>query len=450
MPAGRTRGSGEDAVSTTSGRAGARMSEAVVSRMTFHQRRVVVLCILLAITDGLDAQVLAYAAPHVVREYGFGASAFGVVFSASLVGMAIGSVVLGMAADRLGRNRVVLAATALFAAATLALPLVATDVEGFLATRFVAGLGLGGVTPVVISIIASNTSARARALAVMVAVGSLSLGAFVSGIVSAWMIPQWGWRSMFYFGGSLPLVIAALLFVSLRALTREQGESAAGGPRASVGGPVGELFRAGRAGATVTLWVVFFADLLVLFALLNWLPTLFLELGLSSRGATLGGAVFSLGGFAGGVLMGLLLGRTSRAHAVVSAGFGVGAIGILAVAFGPGSPAAMMIGVALAGGGVVGGLTGISALAVRLYPDRFRAAGVGWSYGVGRIGSIVGPVINGVLVAGGLGASSILGLAVVPALIACVGVVVLGLLEWRVVEVAPGAPVGATNPEAAR
>jgi AAHS family 4-hydroxybenzoate transporter-like MFS transporter len=403
------------------------------STMTGSQRLSVILCILLAITDGLDAQLLAYAAPHVVKEFGFGPASFGVVFSASLVGMAIGSVAFGMLADRLGRSRMMLGATVLFALATLAIPWVATDIPSFLMTRFLAGLGLGGVTPVVIALIAQNTPPRIRSLAVMVAVGSLSLGAFVSGIVASWLIPAHGWRSTFYVGGTVPLVIAFLLYFALRALgpvvaRPDEAPVLGDGVRP---GSVRGLFQGGRALSTLTLWAVFFANLLVLFAMLNWLPTLFLSLGLSPRAATLAGAVFSLGGFTGGVVMGILLGRTERRHLVVVTGFGVGIVGIFGVVVAPGELPILLVAVALAGAGVVGGLTGVSALAVLLYPEHVRAAGVGWAYGVGRIGSIVGPILSGALVAGGLGATSIIGLAAVPAALAAGGVVALGAIDGQ-------------------
>jgi AAHS family 4-hydroxybenzoate transporter-like MFS transporter len=140
------------------------------ARMSSHQRIVVALCVMLAVTDGLDAQLLAYAAPHIAKEIGFSPASLGVVFSASLVGMALGSVALGTLADRIGRTRVLVGGTMLFSLATLALPWVATDIPSFIVIRFLAGLGLGGVTPVLIAIIADNTPRRIRSLAVMVAV----------------------------------------------------------------------------------------------------------------------------------------------------------------------------------------------------------------------------------------------------------------------------------------
>ena len=408
------------------------VSTVAQSRMSRHQRIVVALCVMLAVTDGLDAQLLAYAAPHIAKEIGFSPASLGVVFSASLVGMALGSVALGMLPDRIGRMRVLVGGTTLFSLATLALPWVATDIPSLIVIRFLAGLGLGGVTPVLIAIIAENTPRRIRSLAVMVAVGSLSLGAFASGLVSSWLIPLQGWRSVFVFGGTVPLAIGISLYAALRSSSRARTAILAvtSGQSTSSAG-VKDLFREGRLFSTLTLWLVFFADLLVLFALLNWLPSLFVRLGMSTTTATLGGAVFSLGGFVGGVLMGVLLSKTGRAYTVVSAGFVAGVVGIAVVVAGSENLAVLFVGIALASGGVVGGLTGISALAVLLYPDQVRAAGLGWSYGVGRVGSIIGPVLSGVLVGVGFGVVSIIGLAAVPAGVAAVGVAVLGLLHRR-------------------
>ncbi|GAA1546051.1 MFS transporter [Nocardioides humi] len=401
-------------------------SSTVVDRMSRAQVVAVGICLLIAVLDGLDAQLIAYAAPSIVKEFGFGPASFGVVFSSSLLGMALGSVVFGMLADRIGRKPVMVVATSTFAFATLLIPAYADSISSFMVIRFLAGIGLGGVTPSLIAMIAENTPLRSRSMSVTAAVGCLSLGAFFGGIVARWMIPAHGWRSIFVVGGVVPLVLVVVMMVGLRRLeTSVPKEGATAGSSSPA-----ELFRSGRGGSTLVLWTVFFANLLVMYALLNWLPTLFVKAGHSEGTATIGGSLFALGGFAGGVVIGLLMDRLGRPHAILVLAYVLGLIGIATVATAD-RTALLMLGIVLAGVGVVGGQTGISALAVALYPPRVRGAGVGWAYAIGRVGSIVGPTLSGLLVASGLEVNAIIGTAAIPAAVAGLGVVVLAALGVR-------------------
>ncbi|QWF20482.1 aromatic acid/H+ symport family MFS transporter [Nocardioides sp. LMS-CY] len=396
-------------------------------RMSGAQITAVSICLLIAILDGLDAQLIAYAAPSIVKEFGFGPASFGVVFSSSLLGMAIGSVIFGMLADYVGRKRIMIIATLIFAVTTLLIPVYADSIASFVAIRFVAGIGLGGVTPSLIAMIAENTPSRVRSMSVTIAVGCLSLGAFVGGLIARWLIPAEGWRSVFVLGGAIPLVLAVVMIVGLRRLD-ERASLEEPEPEQS-SSPV-ELFRSGRAASTIVIWIVFFANLLLMYALLNWLPTLFVKAGYSSATATIGGSLFALGGFAGGVVIGVIMDRIARTHAILVAGYSIGLVGIAMVALAD-STGVLMTGIVLAGIGVIGGQTGISALAVALYPANIRGAGVGWAYAVGRVGSIAGPTISGFLVASGLQPNAIIGAGAIPAVVAGAGVATLAALAVR-------------------
>jgi AAHS family 4-hydroxybenzoate transporter-like MFS transporter len=418
------------------------------SRLSALQVRTILLCFGIAVLDGFDAQLIGYAAPSMAKEFGLGPAVFGVVFSAGLLGMTLGSFVFGTLADRVGRRAVIIFCTVLFAVVTLALPL-AGSVTMFVVLRFVAGLGLGGATPSLIALASEYTPARIRSMTVMVLVGSLSLGAFFGGLVATVLIPATGWRSLFVVGGVIPLVIAVALWFGLpdslrfliargrdvqaRALLRriDRAAGAFDAPfapeSAPVRSPVAALFSDGRAVGTSVLWVVFFANLLVLFSLLSWLPTLFSAAGLASRTAFAATAVYSLGGFIGGLVMGFLIDRTGRAHRVLVTGYVLAALGIVVAALATTVVPLLMVAVFFIGAGISGGQTGISALAAAMYPTAARGTGVGWAYGVGRIGSIVGPTVSGVLLAAGLGPTAIVGLAVVPVAVAAVGVAALAL-----------------------
>jgi AAHS family 4-hydroxybenzoate transporter-like MFS transporter len=423
------------------------------SRLSPTQKAIIAICIAVAILDGMDAQLIGFAAPAIAVEFGIGPAAFGIVFAAGLVGMAVGSIFFGSIADRIGRRAVLITAVALFGAVTLLIPVLGSSIPALIALRFVAGLGLGGVAPTMIALLTEYMPARIRAVTIMVAVGSLSLGAFVAGIVASALIPSAGWRSVFIVGGVVPLVAALIVAVwlpdSLRFLMKRGKPAQAQRVLAKIDpsveitpstrlvdrtpdrSAVSALFARGRAGGTLVLWVVFFSNLLVLFGLLNWLPLLFQDAGLPSSVGTIAAALFALGGFVGGLVMGITIDRTGRPHLVVGIGFGVAMLGVVGVVLGISITPVLIVSAILAGAGFTGAQTGISAIAASMYPTSARASGVGWAYGVGRVGSIFGPVISGVLLAAGLGATSIVGLALVPGALALAGISVLGARAAR-------------------
>jgi AAHS family 4-hydroxybenzoate transporter-like MFS transporter len=420
------------------------------ARLSGLQIRTITLCFSVAILDGFDAQLIGYAAPSITNEFGLGPAAFGAVFSAGLLGMVIGSFLFGTIADRIGRRAVIIFCTVLFALVTLALPL-AGSLTTFVVLRFVAGLGLGGATPSLIALVAEYTPVRIRSRTVMVLVGSLSLGAFFGGIVATALIPLAGWRSVFIVGGGFPLVIVVVMLFGLpesvrflnsrrryeraRELLSRIDPSAAANDSplsaesALVRSPVAALFSAGRAVSTIVLWVVFFANLLVAFSLLSWLPTLFTAAGLAPRIAFAATATFSLGGFLGGLAMGVLIDRTGRPHRVLLVGYLLAVAGIVVTTMATSVLPLLLVAVFFIGVGIAGGQTGISALAAAMYPTAARGTGVGWAFGVGRIGSVLGPTVSGVLLAAGLGPTAIVGLAVGPVLVAAGGVSGLALLS---------------------
>lgn len=393
------------------------------SRMTAAQVATLGVCLAMAVLDGFDAQTLAYAAPSITTEFGFSPGALGIVFSASLVGMALGSVLFGMLVDRLGRKTGLIASVVIFGLATLTIPALATSVETFLLIRFIAGIGMGGVAPSFIALVSENVPAHVRSRAVMVAVGCVSLGAFLGGLVSRVAIPAYGWRSIFIIGGLLPLVFAVLAAVVIRGVTTRPQRTV---DHASTSPAV--LFRDGRATSTIALWLVYFLNLLVMFALLNWLPTLLVQAGLDAGTAFLGSSLFAAGGFIGGILLGFRIDRRGQAHATLVGGYLIGMVGIGLVLLTTNTPL-LMTGILLIGVGIVGGQSGLTILAVSLYPLPIRGTGIGWAYAVGRTGSIAGPALNGVLVAGGLGATSIIGLSALPLILVALGVITLAALR---------------------
>ena len=383
------------------------------------QIRLLLTCAAVLFLDGFDTQAMGYVAPALANEWGLSKAALGPVFSAGLFGLMIGALVFGPLADRVGRKTIIILSTLAFGIGALATAAV-QDVTTLLAIRFLTGLGLGGAMPNAIAMTSEFNPQRRRATMVMIMFCGFSVGAALGGMLAAGLIPYWGWRSVFIVGGIAPLIMVPVLALKLpesvrflalhgnvparvaELLGRISPKTAFASDARFVinethlaGLPVTHLFREGRTATTLLLWVVFFMSLLDLYFLSNWLPTVLNDLGASVSEAVAIGSMLQVGGVVGTFALGILIDRFSfRALALVYFGavFAVGAIGQL-------SHSAVLVTIAIFAAGfcIVGGQIAANALAAAFYPTSVKATGVGWALGIGRIGSIVGPVVGGVL-----------------------------------------------------
>src|SRR5216684_2371013 len=383
------------------------------------QIRLLLTCAAVLFLDGFDTQAIGYVAPALAKEWSLSKGALGPVFSAGLFGLMIGALVFGPLADRVGRKKIIILSTLAFGLGALVTAFV-QDVNMLLAIRFLTGLGLGGAMPNAIAMTSEFNPRRRRATMVMIMFCGFSVGAALGGFLAAALIPQFGWRSVFVVGGLAPLLLVPILarrlpesvrFLALTGRAQERVAELLGSisPRAVfapatqfvvhepelTGIPVLHLFRDGRTLVTLLLWVVFFMSLLDLYFLSNWLPTVLNDLGASVSEAAMIGSMLQVGGVVGTFALGSIIDRFSfRALALVYfvAVFAVGAIGQLghSVIF-------VSMAIFAAGFCIVGGQIAANALAAGFYPTAVRATGVGWALGIGRIGSIVGPLVGGAL-----------------------------------------------------
>ncbi|THD71332.1 MAG: MFS transporter [Bradyrhizobium sp.] len=383
------------------------------------QVRLLLTCAAVLFLDGFDTQAIGFVAPALAKEWGLTKGALGPVFSAGLFGLMIGALIFGPLADRIGRKKIIIFSTIAFGIGALVTAFV-HDLGMLLAIRFLTGLGLGGAMPNAIAMTSEFNPRRRRATMVMIMFCGFSVGAALGGILAAALIPQFGWRSVFVIGGAAPLLLAPILALRLPesvrflALTGRADARVAEllgliNPKAGfapatrfvvhepglAGVPVLHLFRDGRTLVTLLLWVVFFMSLLDIYFLSNWLPTVLNDLGASVSAAALIGSLLQIGGVVGTFALGSIIDRFSfRALTLVYfvAVFAVAAIGQLghSVIF-------VSLAIFAAGFCVVGGQIAANALAAGFYPTAVRATGVGWALGVGRVGSIVGPLVGGLL-----------------------------------------------------
>lgn len=368
------------------------------------------LCFLAALAEGFDVQSMGVAAPRMAPTLALTRDQLGPVFSASIVGLLVGAVLIGRLADRVGRRWTLIASLVVLGVFSFA-TVWAWDLTSLLVIRLLAGLGLGGAMPNLIALSAESVGETRRPLIVTLATAGMPFGAASAGAVAAVA----GWRDIFHVGAALPLGLAAVMIAALpespRFMAVRSGDATSGGGGTGAGLPQ-VLFGQGRAATTLLLWSASFAALLTLYLLLNWLPTLMSVKGVAATHASLVSMLFNLGGAVGVLTLAPLLDRGRRGW-TMGIWYACTAVSLVGLAW---------AGADLASAGAAGFAAGafVSAAPLMLYglaPGFYavimRGAGTGAMVGVGRVGAILGPLLAAALLGLGFGAAGVL-LALLP------------------------------------
>jgi len=393
--------------------------------------------------EGYDIQVLAYAAPSIIKAWQIDRSYFGPIFGFSLFGYMLGATVFSNLADRVGRRKIILGGVFLFGAFNF-VTVYAHTLGVLLVLRFLAGIGLGASIPSTIALTVEYFPAKARATMIGVLFAGYTVGATLGGFIAASLIPKFGWQSVFYVGGIVPIALAAVLLFTLPesvrflALTGNQPGRVAAilaklRPDLTIdadaqfmvreenqsGIPVKHLFTDGRARMTLLLWFAYVTSLLGHYFLTSWMPTLLVGAGVPLARAVIAGGLLQAGGGVGGLLLCWLLDK--RGIVAVAIAFALSAPLIVLIASSThASDLILMSLVFFTGTCLIGGQTGLNGVSGTFYPTYIRSTGTGWAFGVGRVGSILGPVLGGVLISFNLPISILFTCAAVPAL-CCAG-----------------------------
>jgi AAHS family 4-hydroxybenzoate transporter-like MFS transporter len=426
---------------------------AVIDRVPLSRLQwvTIALCGIVAILDGFDTQAIAFVAPLMAKDMQVDMSAFGPVFGAGLLGLTVGALAFGPIADRWGRKPVIIVSTLMFGVFAFITPVV-QSLEALMVMRFLTGLGLGGAMPNIIALTSEYSPKHRRATLVTLMFCGFPLGAVLGGLVSAQLMARYGWPVVFYLGGILPIVVLPLLMLwlpesirflvardtaharSVSILRRLDRAGSYGDDTRCVlpeqkaeGSPISQLFADGRAIGTLLLWVVFFCNLLILYFLINWLPSVLQQAGLPIERAIIATVVLNAGGIVGGLMLGRLVDRRQPfgilTFAYAAAAALVAGIGLVATSPIP----VLMLTIFATGFFVIGSQYCMNALAANYYPTALRSTGVGWALGIGRIGSIIGPVVGGTMMAMGWRTSQLFMVTAMPALLAAIAVISIGL-----------------------
>ncbi len=418
--------------------------------MTRFQWGVVAIMIGLNALDGFDVLSISFASPGIAAAWGVDRAALGIVLSMELVGMALGSLVLGGAADRFGRRATILGclvvmATGMFGASS------ANGIAGLCGWRVLTGLGIGGMLAATNAAVAEASSLARRNLAVVLMAGGYPVGAIIGGAISAQLLRDHDWRSVFQFGGIvtllfIPLVLwrapESIAFLAARGradalqrinriLARMGHQPATALPPAvdkPAGLPLARIFAPALGRSTWLLTLAYLAHIMTFYFILKWVPKIVVDMG-HAPAAAAGVLVWAnVGGAAGSLLLGLLTARVRLVPLTVAAMLASTALVIL---FGRGQDtiAQLSLVAALAGFCTNAGVVGLYALVARAFPTAVRASATGFVIGIGRGGSALAPALAGLLFAAGYALGSVATLMALGSLIAAAAIAMLGRNE---------------------
>jgi AAHS family 4-hydroxybenzoate transporter-like MFS transporter len=401
---------------------------------TSMQKMVVLLASLSIVLDGFDGQLIGYAIPDLIKEWGISRSAFAPTVASGLVGMGIGSAFGGLFADRFGRRMAVIVSVFLFGAATCAIGW-APNILTIAILRFIAGLGIGGALPTSTTMTAEFTPARRRTLAVTATIVCVPLGGMLAGLFAGVVLPLYGWRGLFFIGGAIPMVMGVLLLFTLpespRFLARhrerwgELGSLLSRMQRPTVAGTVftdlteqvvekkkekgfGALFEQGRKRDTIAIWCAFFMCLLTVYSAFSWLPTMLSAEGLPTQIAGSGLTAWNMGGVLGGLGCAMVIARFGSRWPMAIASAGAVAVAFLLKTVDVAQDTNLLIfGLGIVGLFVNAVQCTLYALCAYIYPTNIRATGTAGGLSFGRIGAILSAFLGAAVITAG-GASGYL------------------------------------------
>jgi AAHS family 3-hydroxyphenylpropionic acid transporter len=391
------------------------------TRGSSHAAITTALCFAVAVLEGFDIQAVGVAAPRLAPEFGLSPDQLGWVFSISNIGLVIGASLGGWLADRLGRKPVLIGAVVMFGLFTLLTALSGSFATLFIA-RMLAGLGFGAALPNMMAVATEISSPNKRATTAAAMFCGMPVGGASVALLTQVLPSGFDWRVIFVIGGVLPLVVAvALQFLMPETLTSQER---AARERVPV---ITALFGEGRAAPTLLLWLTFLPTLLMLYLFLNWLPMLVTANGLDRAVAPQASLAFNLASVPGALLVGMLVDRFSGRWPLAGA-YAALSVTLLALATAKGlGPILMLSGAA--GFLLMGANFALYGVAAMYYPSNVRGTGSGASIAVGRVGSICGPLLAGLLLASGLTAVQVVQYMAPAAAVACVAVFLLGFFK---------------------
>ena len=387
-----------------------------------HSVITVAICFLIAVIEGLDIQAAGIAAAGIREAFGLDSSQLGVFFSAGILGLLPGALIGGRYSDRIGRKKVLIWSVAVFALFTLCTVWV-NSFNSLLLVRFLAGAGLGAAMPNLITLASEAVKPENRGRAVGLMYCGMPVGAAILSYIASLDFGS-NWKNIFYLGGLLPIIVLPIMIKFLpesREFLKAQNTTQT--TTATTQGSFKDLFNSQNLMRTCLISVSYFFTLMVVYIMLSWLPSLFMELGFSRKEGSTAQFFFMMSATVGTIVLGMLTDRWKKAYVIILM-YG----GILAGLFclnAASSLTQMYLASALVGAFVIGCQGVLYAFGSIVYPTEVRATGVGMASAVGRVGAMLGPTIAGQLLAAGFGAAGVISAAIPCIVISAVFMLIL-------------------------
>jgi benzoate transport len=412
--------------------------------------------------DGFDVLSISFASPGIATEWGIDRAALGIVLSMELIGMALGSIVLGAVADRIGRRPTMLGCLVLM---TLGMFMVTAvkQIPELEVWRFVTGLGIGGILAANNAVAAEFSNLRRRNLCVSLMAIGYPIGAVLGGLIVKQLLREHDWRSVFYFGGTITALFIPLTLVLVpesihwlaqqqpaRALERINKTLARMGHAAASALPaiaaearkrsIKDIFAPGLIATTLLAALAYFFHIITFYFLLKWIPKIVVDMHFTASDAA--GVVIwtNVGGATGGAVLGLLTMRAGLKQVTIGAMLLSTAAVIL---FGRANPDLTELSLLCAAAGfcINGAIVGLYAIFAQAFPTHVRASGTGFAIGIGRGGSVLAPIVAGYLFTWGYPLPTV---AMLMAMGSLVAAGVLALLKLKADTLKPDQPASIT------
>lgn len=377
---------------------------------------IIILCFICNILDGIDVLIISYSAPVIAKAWNISPANLGIVFSSGLVGMTIGAIFIAPLSDKIGRRPLMIFAAALMGACIYATSY-AQNINHLMLFRFTSGLGIGTMMAISTTLTAEYAPVRTKAFWVSLVVAGYPVGAVVSGLFSAYVIKNYGWQTLYTWAGLLTLSMLPVLFILLKESIEFKAKAK---PKEAT---VKRLFSVEFKWRTIYLWAALFLSFSCLYFLMNWIPKLASNAGLSLEKAIYAGTIFNLGAVAGIPIQGFFSIRFGLKKTITSILL-ITAIFLLTFGLFKGSDLILVM-LFFLGFGVQSGFVGLYAMAAGMYPTQIRSTGIGWAMGMGRLGGILGPILGGILVSLGFNMFESFAFFAIPSVLA-------GISTWKI------------------
>jgi len=404
------------------------IKEVIDQKISSYQWMVILLCFTIALFDGFDTQAIAFTAPALLAHFNLQPGALAPILTAGIVGMTVGAMLLGLLGDKLGRRKTLLFCTAIFSTATLLTAFV-SNIEQIFILRVIAGLGMGGATPVLLALAAEYSPQRFKGTVTTGVLLALPAGAMFGGLLAAKILPVVGWQGIYMIGGALPLVLLTVLYfvlpesleymaqknsasniaaiqkilnkISPKPVSFTQADLITANPAEQNKAKLSILFQNGLARTTVGVWGIYFFNWIAWFMLLSWLPTILKQAGLAPEQAPYASVTVNAAFIVFAIPLAYWLPKLNTAKILTFMLFtGLAVVIGLGLLIETQQWGYIFALIALAGFGIGGQQLALNYLVVAAYPTQVRATATGWAIGMGRMGAIIGSAIGGIILTG--------------------------------------------------